>query len=47
MARNNYRTARKQVLELCKKHGLPYESCGVWESSKRVYVQLLKIARLA
>lgn len=36
-----------QVMELCAKHGLPYESCGMWESTTKVYRQLATIAKLA
>lgn len=47
MPRHNYSRVRSRVMQMCAKHGLPYETCGTMESSRRVYVALAKIAKLA
>jgi hypothetical protein len=34
-------------MEFAARHGLPYESCSIWESTAKVYNQLASIAKLA
>jgi len=46
MPRHSYSRIRARVMQLCAKHGLPYETCSTWESTKKVYAQLAKIAKL-
>ena len=47
LPRHNLRAAQRQVMLLCKKHGLVYEACGMLEGTGRVLSCLARVGRLA
>ena len=47
MPRHSFSRVRRDVMEFCARHGLPYESCTIWESTYKVYLQLQTIAKKA
>eukprot|EP00199_Chlamydomonas_sp_CCMP681_P000537 CAMPEP_0119106878 /NCGR_PEP_ID=MMETSP1180-20130426/6757_1 /TAXON_ID=3052 ORGANISM="Chlamydomonas cf sp, Strain CCMP681" /NCGR_SAMPLE_ID=MMETSP1180 /ASSEMBLY_ACC=CAM_ASM_000741 /LENGTH=471 /DNA_ID=CAMNT_0007092277 /DNA_START=33 /DNA_END=1448 /DNA_ORIENTATION=+ len=47
MPRHSFSRVRQPVMEFCARHGLPYESCSIWESTYKVYRQLAVVAKAA
>lgn len=47
MPRHSFSTVRKDIMEFCARHGLPYESCSIWESTGKIYHQLASVAKVA
>ncbi len=47
MPRHSFSRVRREVMEFCARHGLPYESCTIWESTYKVYQQLASVAKAA
>ncbi|KAF5835722.1 delta 6 desaturase [Dunaliella salina] len=47
MPRHSFSRARPRIMELCARHGLPYESCSLTESTIKVYKTLAHVGHAA
>ncbi len=47
MPRHSFSRVRRDIMQFCARHGLPYESVGTWESTCKVYRALQDIAKKA
>ena len=44
MPRHNLRATRKYIRELCERHGVVYEECGMTEGSSKILAHLGQVA---
>ncbi|KAJ9529208.1 hypothetical protein QJQ45_007866 [Haematococcus lacustris] len=47
MPRHSFSRVRRDIMEFCARHNLPYESCSIWEATAKVYRQLACVAKMA
>ncbi len=47
MPRHSYSRVRKEVMQFCARHHLPYETCSIWSSTYKVYRHLESVAQMA